>query len=128
MGLTLRARRGWYGAESLAGKVRAMLGGIRGDLAATAATRCPSLSCRHSPFVLCVACGVWRGLSRGHVCAVLVRYAGDWVAVKCGVLVVGEDSLADVLGDVQGRCEAPECSDFGAGWEDTAKTYGGVRC
>eukprot|EP01047_Picozoa_sp_COSAG01_P037716 COSAG01_NODE_3015_length_6719_cov_129.305996_2_plen_39_part_00 len=28
----------------------------------------------------------------------------------------------------KGRREAPECSDFGAGWEDTAKTYGGVRC
>ena len=77
---------------------------------------------------LCVACGVWRGLSRGHVCAVLVRYAGDWVDSKCGVLVVGQDSLADVLGDVQDRREAPQCSDFGAGWEDTAKTYGGVRC
>jgi hypothetical protein len=65
-GLTLRARRGWSGAEFLAGKVRAMLGGIRGDLAAIAATRRPSLSCRHSPFVSCVACGVWRGRSRGH--------------------------------------------------------------
>ena len=79
-GLTLRARRGWSGAEFLAGKVRAMRGGIRGVLAAIAATRCPSLSCRHSPFVSCVACGVLRGLSRGHVCAVLVRYAGDrWI-------------------------------------------------
>ena len=111
----MRARRGWYEAESLAGKVRAMLGGIRGDLAAIAATRCPSLSCRHSPFVSCVACGVLWGLSRGHVCAVLVRYAGDWVAVKCGVLVVGEDSLADVLGDVQDRRGAPGCGDYGVG-------------
>ena len=105
-----------------------MRGGIRGDLAAIAATRCPSLSCRHSPFVSCVACGVLRGLSRGHVCAVLVRYVDDWGAKKCDALVVCQDSLADVLGDVQDRCEAPECSDFGAGWEDTAKTYGGVWC
>ena len=44
------------------------------------------------------------------------------------VLVVGQDSLADVLGDVQDRREAPQCGDFSAGWEDTAKTYGGVRC
>jgi hypothetical protein len=92
-----------------------MHGGTRGDLAAIAATRCPSFSCRHSPFVSCVACGVLWGLSRGHVCAVLVRYAGDWVAVKCGVLVVGEDSLADVLGDVQDRRGAPGCGDYGAG-------------
>jgi hypothetical protein len=111
----LRARRGWSGAEFWAGKVRAMHGGTRGDLAAIAATRCPSFSCRHSPFVSCVACGVLWGLSRGHVCAVLVRYAGDWVAVKCGVLVVGEDSLADVLGDVQDRRGAPGCGDYGAG-------------
>ena len=62
-----------------------------------------------------MACGVLRGLSRGHVCAVLVRYVGDWVAVKCGVLVVGEDSLADVLGDVQDRRGAPGCGDYGAG-------------
>ena len=71
---------------------------------------------------------VWRGRSRDHVCAVLLRYVDDWGDKKCGALVVCQDSLADVLGDVQGRCEAPECSDFGAGWKDTAKTYGGVRC
>ena len=41
--------------------------------------------------------------------------AGDWVDSKCGVLVVGQDSLADVLGDVQDRREAPECGDYGAG-------------
>ena len=51
-----------------------------------------------SPRKLCVWYVV--GSLTGHECAVLVRYAGDWVAVKCGVLVVGEDSLADVLGDV----------------------------
>ena len=48
-------------------------------------------------------------------CAVLVRYAGGRVDSKCGVLVVGQDSLADVLGDVQDRREAPECGDYGAG-------------
>ena len=72
--------------------------------------------------------GVWRGRSRDHVCAVLLRYMDDWGDKECGALVVCQDSLADVLGDVQGRCEAPECSDFGAGWEDTAKTYGRVLC
>jgi hypothetical protein len=71
---------------------------------------------------------VWRGRSRDQVCAVLLRYVDDWGDQKCGALVVGQDSLADVLGDVQDRREAPQCSDFGAGWEDTAKTYGGVRC
>ena len=42
--------------------------------------------------------------------------------------MVCQDSLADALGDVQDRREAAECNDFGAGWEDTTKTYGRVRC
>ena len=45
----------------------------------------------------------------------LVRYVDDWGDQKCGALVVGQDSLADVLGDVQDRREAPECGDYGAG-------------
>ena len=79
-----------------------------------------------SPRKLCV----WyvAGSLTGHECAVLVRYVDDWGDQKCGALVVGQDSLADVLGDVQDRREAPQCGDFSAGWEDTAKTYGGVRC
>jgi hypothetical protein len=72
--------------------------------------------------------GVWRGRSRDHVSAIFLRYVDDCGTKKCGALVVCQDSLADALDDVLDRREAPECGDFGAGWEDTAKSYGRVRC
>ena len=72
--------------------------------------------------VVCLVCG---GVA--HVTK-YVRYADDWGARKCGELMVCQDSLADALGDVQDRREAAECNDFGAGREDTTKTYGRVRC
>ena len=66
-----------------------------------------------SPRKLCVWYVV--GSLTGHECAVLVRYVDDWGAKKCDALVVCQDSLADVLGDVQDRRGALGCGDYGAG-------------